>query len=221
MTRSPAPSRSRARAQMAAALAAAVLLAGCITGTRPHFDGDEPPAERTGDAAIDAVLARLDVVRASEFTLTYDVLTRLGGIESIATVVQSDDSRRSITISSTRFIDGGATTPATCDLNTGECEATINDARVSNLQMTHDFYGSSAARRLRVDAGRRIGDARGYHDITASGVDALCADVPVSGGTKTYCALENGALGRYDGNDLVIELTKYSDLPDETAFATN
>ena len=34
--------------------------------------------------------------------------------------------------------------------------AVINDARVSDVQLTHDFYASSAARRLRVDEGRKI-----------------------------------------------------------------
>ncbi len=200
-------------------LLAALALSACATGPRPSFDADEPNQTATGDPAIDAVLERLDQVGIEQFTADYTILTRLGGKESTATVVQASDSRRSITINDIRFLDGTGTS-ATCNLTTDECEAVINDARVSDVQVTHDFYGSSFARRLRVDAGRRIGESRGYTD-TIAGQPATCADVPVSGGTKVYCALDDGPLARYDGNDVVIELVTLSPTPDESTFATN
>ena len=109
---------------------------------------------------------------------------------------------------------------ATCNLTTAECEATINDARVSDVSVTHEFYGKSFAQRLRVDAGRRVGDPQSY-SITQAGQQALCVDVPVVGGTNSYCALSNGVLARYDGNDLFIEMTAYSEFADETAFETS
>ena len=197
---------------------AALALTACATGQRPSFDADDPAPQATGDPAVDAVLERLDRVGLEQFTADYTVLTRLGGIESTATVVQADNSRRSITINDVRFIDGSGTV-ATCDLLTAECEATLNDARVSDVQITHDFYGSSFARRLRVDAGRSLSPARGYTD-TIAGQPAACADVPVSGGTKVYCALDSGPLARYDGNDVVIQLLASTPTPDETKFAT-
>jgi hypothetical protein len=197
---------------------AAVLLTACATGPRPSFDADEPTQQATGDPAIDAVLERLDRVGLEQFTADYTVLTRLGGKESTATVVQASDSRRSITINDVRFLDGTGTA-ATCNLTTAECEAVINDARVSDVQITHDFYGSSFARRLRVDAGRSLAPARGYSE-TIAGQPATCADVPVSGGTKVYCATDAGPLARYDGNDVVIELVSSTPTPDETKFAT-
>ena len=133
--------------------------------------------------------------------------------------MQSAPDRRSITINNVRFIYDGASV-ATCDLVTAECEATINDARVSDVSVTHEFYGKSFAQRLRVDASRRVGDPAGY-SITQAGQQALCVDVPVTGGSNIYCALSNGVLARYDGNDLFIEMTTYSDFPDETAFETS
>ncbi len=199
--------------------AATVALAACATGPRPSFDADEPSQQATGDPAIDAVLERLDRVGIEQFTAGYTILTRLGGMESTATVVQASNSRRSVTINSVRFLDGTGTA-ATCDLMTAECEAVINDARVSDVQVTHDFYGSSFARRLRVDATRSLSPARGYTD-TIGGQPATCADVPVSGGTKTYSALDSGPLARYDGNDVVIELVSSTPTPDETKFATS
>jgi len=197
----------------------AATLAACATGPRPSFDDDEPTQQQTGDPAIDAVLERLDSVGLAQFTADYTILTRLGGKESTATVVQADNSRRSITINEVRFLLG-VSTATTCNLSAAECEAAINDARVSDVQVTHDFYGSSFARRLRVDAGRSLSPARGYTD-TIGGQPATCADVPVSGGTKVYCALDSGPLARYDGNDVLIELVALDPTPDESKFTTS
>lgn len=204
---------------LAVAVMAALTLASCATGPRPSFDADEPAQQATGDPAIDAVLERLGRVGIEQFTADYTVLTRLGDKESTATVVQADNSRRSITINDVRFLDGSGTA-ATCNLTTAECEAVINDARVSDIQITHDFYGSSFARRIRVDAGRSLAPARGYTE-TIGGQPAACADVPVSGGTKVYCALDSGPLARYDGNDVLIELVALNPTPDESKFATS
>jgi hypothetical protein len=209
----------RLRRAALAAVVAAVGLTACATGQRPSFESDQPSLSPTGDAAVDAVLERLDAVGIAQFTADYEVLTRLGGLNSTATVVQADNSRRSVTVNDIRFLNGTGNA-ATCNLTTSECEAVINDARVSDVQLSHDFYGASMARRLRVDAARRIGDTSGY-EITQGGRAALCVDVPVSGGTKVYCALENGVLARYDGADLFIELTGISDVPDETKFASS
>jgi hypothetical protein len=175
-------------------LVAALALASCATGQRPSFDADEPSQQATGDPAIDAVLERLDRVDIAQFTADY-------------------------TINAVRFLDGTGTA-STCNLTTAECEAVINDARVSDVQITHDFYGSSFARRLRVDAGRSLAPARGYTE-TIGGLPATCADVSVSGGTKVYCALDTGPLARYDGNDVMIELLAASPTPDESKFATS
>ena len=204
---------------LAIAAVAAITLAACATGPRPSFDADEPTRTATGDPAIDAVLERLDRVGLEQFTADYTILTRLGDKESTATVVQADNSRRSITINAVRFLDGSGTV-ATCDLTTAECEAVINDARVSDIQITHDFYGSSFARRMRVDAGRSLAPARGYPE-TIGGQPATCADVSVSGGTKIYCALDSGPLARYDGNDVLINLVAVNSSPDESKFATS
>jgi len=130
-----------ARTLLITALAALTLTA-CVTGPRPSFDADDPAEQATGDPAVDAVLDRLDRVGPEQFTAGYTILTRLGGIESTATVVQADNSRRSITINNVRFLDGVGTA-TTCDLATAECEAVINDARVSDVQVTHDFYAPS------------------------------------------------------------------------------
>ena len=67
----------------------------------------------------------------------------------------------------------------------------------------------SFADRLHVDANRNIGPAEGRLD-TIAGQPAACADVPVVGGTVSYCALDAGVVGRYLGADVTIELTSFS-----------
>lgn len=202
-----------------AALLISVALAGCITGQRPSFLEDQPVSAETGDESIDDVLERLDRASLAEFTADYDILTKLGNRSSTATVVQAPVGRRSVTINDIRFVEGTGQ-PATCDLSTGECQASIDDAYVSDVGITHRFYAEDFARRLRVDANRRIGEPVAY-TITAAGLPALCVDVPVSGGTKVYCAIEAGPLALYDGNDVNIALTRFTDVPDESAFETS
>ena len=197
-------------------LTLAATATGCFTGERPTFGC--APGESTGRTEIDEVLNRFECVATSTFTADYIVLTRLGDIDSAAKVVQASSGRRSITINDVRYVyDNGRT--LTCDIVSDTCEAIINEARTSDILLTSEFYAQSMASRLRVDAERRIGDPVGS-EVELGGQAALCVAVPVTGGTKTYCALESGALALFDGSDLFIELTAYSSIPDEAAFDT-
>jgi len=191
-----------------------LVTSACFTGERPSFGCSA--GESTGRTEIDDVLNRLDCVAPSVFTADYTVLTRLGDITSSAKVVQTLDGRRSITINDVRYLyDAGST--ATCDLVSDTCEAVINEARTSDVLLSSEFYAQAMASRLRVDADRRIGDPVASEQ-TFGGQSALCVAIPVTGGTKTYCALASGAIALFDANDLLIELTDYSPTPDEAAF---
>lgn len=204
-------------------VASCALLGGCFTGERPSFDDeDTAPTEATGNADIDTVLGLLDSVDNSEFTAGYDIETKFNSVSSTGLVVQAAGQRRSITVDnearSVRFIVDGQD-ERTCDLLTAECEASLNDARISDTQLSHTFYGPAFAARLRADAVRRIGDPTAYEKSIA-GQNAQCVDVAVAGGTKTYCALGSGALAEFIGADVTIELTSYSPEPDTTKFAS-
>lgn len=209
----------RARHIVRSAVVALTLVAtttSCFTGERPSFGCGAD--ESTGRTEIDDVLNRLECVATSTFTADYTILTRLGDIDSVAKVVQASSGRRSITINDVRYVyDNGRT--VTCDLVTETCEAIINEARTSDVLLTSEFYAQAMATRLRVDAERRIGDPVAS-EVEIAGQPALCVALPVTGGTKTYCALESGALARFDGSDLLIELTDYSATPDEASFET-
>ncbi len=203
---------------------AAIVLAACATGERPEFqdeaDASTSPLASTGNVEIDTVLGLLNSVDRAEFTAGYQIDTVFNSVSSTGLVVQAPGQRRSITIDNdartVRFIIDGPD-KRTCDLIAVECEARLNDARISDTQLPHTFYADAFARRLAADAGRRIGDPALY-EVTIAGQAAQCVDVVVTGGTKTYCALSTGPLARFVGADVVIEMTSYSTQPDESKF---
>ncbi len=209
---------------VAGIVVAGLALTACFTGERPEFEDESTAAAAsTGDAGIDRVLALLDSVGRSEFTVGYDIETKFNTVSSTGLVVQTAGQRRSVTVENddrtVRFIEDGDE-ELTCDLLAAECETSLNDARISDTQLPHTFYGPAFASRLRADALRRIGDPEAYTKSVA-GQTAECVDVAVAGGTKTYCALASGPLAQFVGADVTIELTSYSPEPDTTRFATS
>lgn len=184
-------------------LAALALLTGCATGPRPTL----VEAVSVTDPAVQAVLDRLAPAEEVAFTAAYTITPTTTGTPTEATVRQMD-GRREITIGNVAFVvDGGVAT--TCRIDSQECVDFVDDAAVSDLNVTHRFWGRSFADRLQVDANRNIGPAAGRVE-TIAGHPATCADVPVAGGTVTYCALDAGVLARYLGADVMIELTSFS-----------
>ena len=132
-------------------LAAALLLAGCFTGERPSFTTQQNGAGTlTGDAAIDALLTRLDAaaVTTPTFTAGYDLVVKFGDARKTATVA-ADGEHRAVTIDPVRFVqtEAGSRTCIAGVCNDGERAQAISDT-----QLTFAFYGADAATRLRVDA---------------------------------------------------------------------
>ena len=91
-------------------------------------------------------------------------------------------------------------------------------ARISDTQLSTDFYARSAATRLRRDADARTGDTVAS-TVEIAGQPATCVAIPLSSSTETYCALDSGPLARIDAADVRIELTAYSPVADESKFA--
>lgn len=212
----PIPTRWRWRA-LAVMMLGAVALTGCFTGERPTLAEAAVLGAPVGDPASDAVLTRFAELPDATFTARYEITNNFGPITRDATVVQTADGRRSITIGEVRFIlEPGRS--LTCRLDRDEpCDTQIDDAAVSDLQVTHQFYGRSASDRLRIDAERRVAPTEGY-DASFAGVEARCVTVPVSGGSKAYCALPEGVLASYQGPDVLVVLTGFEPAADESAF---
>lgn len=97
------------------------------------------------------------------------------------------------------------------------CSGTLDDAAVSDLQVTHQFYDRSPATRLTADARRRIGPIESS-TAELAGRDAQCVSIPLDGGSKVYCVLDSGILATYQGPDVIIELLDYRAEIDERSF---
>ncbi len=189
-------------------LVSAVLLAGCVTGERPTLTSEPTDSAATNDPVIDTVLDRLALAEGLTFTATYTITPTSTGVATDATVRQLGDQRR-VTIGDVDFLTDTTGASQTCDVIDSTCVGYLDDAMISNLSITHRFWGDSFADRLKLDASRNLRGAAGQAE-TIAGFPASCADVTVVGGTLRYCALDAGVLARYIGADVKIELTSFS-----------
>lgn len=221
------------RSLVLTALAAGVL-AGCITGERPRFAPDAtesttttstaavpaPPA--VGDAAVQAVLARLETPNVATFTATYSITTKLTPVDAsttptVATVAQVSAAERSVTIGTTRYLQQAAG-QSTCNLTSGACVTGLDNQPISNLMITYDFDAASPAAKLRQDLTTMVA-AGTPSTIDVAGQQATCVAVAFAAGTKTYCALD-GLLAYLDAPDVQIQLTALTATADPALFAT-
>lgn len=199
-------------ARLAAVAGAALLLAGCALGPRPTLTGDP----QVDDAAIDAVVERLDTATEAAFTAVYTITPTIEGAPSATATVQ-----HSPTETYTVFAVGNVVTveyvttdgeQQTCAANRTECViGPLDESRISNLGVSSTFWGPATAQKVRVDSGRNLADAIATTE-TLAGQPAACAEIPVGGLAiaVVYCALDAGPLGAYRGADATIELTSYT-----------
>lgn len=193
---------------------AALVLSACQTGPRPTVTD-----ERKSDPAVRAVTSLLDQARTNgDFTATYDITPAMIGSATASATVVARPNSITIAIRDVLYvIEGGV--GQTCAADRTSCTEGIDDARVSDLSITHAFWADSAAARLRNDAGRSIGNPQPLPDQIAD-QPATCVNVPVAGGTIVYCALDAGPLARYRGADTTIELTSFTPGADEPVGTT-
>jgi len=209
----------RAMRTRAALLSLLLVVGGCFTGERPTFTTEPfPPGSSSGDPAIDQVLEQLDAVNQGPLTADYTVLTKFGNTTRAASV-SLDGARRSVTVGDVRFLTTGGESQTCLLAKSDPCSSSIDPARISDTQITPDFYAADAAKRLRRSAIERIGTPVAHVDQIA-GQSATCVDVPVPGGTSVFCALTNGPLARLDDGAVAINLTQYSPAVAESLFAT-
>jgi len=186
---------------------------GCLTGSRPTL----AEVTATGNADVDDVLSRIGQLSTARYSAHYDVLLRYGDITTPVSASQSDGDRRSLTIGDIRYVVHGQVTK-TCVMSTAECVPRIDPTRVSDVQMTPDFFGTSLIARIELDVSR----AGGQPTVTSEeiqGQQATCVAIPVADGATTYCVLDNGVLARLDAPDLAVTMTGYSSDVDETLYA--
>lgn len=210
--------RSRSRHHLLLAVLVTVgVTSACALGQRPYFD-DAPTlaAQMTGDPAIDAVLGRFDQVSSSVFTADYRTVLVFDGTMSDVRASQAGPTRRSLTVGDVRYItdDAGG---RTCSVSAATCRPSVDGAATSNTGVTPDFVFGDVAKRLRRDALARIAPTTAS-TLEIAGQQATCVDVPVSGGVKVYCALDDGVLARLVSGDVTADLTSYAPGADESLF---
>jgi hypothetical protein len=211
------PSCSVSRRGLSFLALGALLLVGCATGPRAHFADDPKFAldELTGDPAIDAVLTKLDAVTTGPATAMYSVLTKYGNVTHPATVVLSP-GKRSITIDNTHYIQT-EDVAVTCTLEPATCVNGFDPQRISDTLVTYEFYAKDAATGLRRKAAAKIGPATPSTQTLAS-QNATCVDVPLTGGTAVYCALDSGLLAKLDDGAVLVTLKAFGAAADPNTF---
>ena len=196
---------------------ASIATTGCMVGERPSFEQAPTAAGAlTGDPSIDSVLSLLDSVESAVFSASYQALVVFNGVASSVTAAQASSTQRSMTIGDVRYVTDQNGT-RTCSVAAGSCTPVLNAAAVSDTGVTPEFVFGDVARRLRRDANARIGPSVASTREVA-GEQATCVDVPLSGGTKQYCALSNGVLARFVGADVTVDMTSYQRIVDPTLF---
>ena len=211
------PARSLAITVLSIVIGSLVLTA-CLTGKRGHLEQGSSAPSTVSDPAIQAVMAKLETPNTAQYTAVYTIITKFGNSTVKATVAQNSPADRSITIGNVRFLDqqGGA---QTCEVTTGQCDSGLQDQRVSDTQLTHDFFAASPALRLRHDVDTMVSAAVGSTKQIA-GQNATCVQTFFAAGSKTYCALDNGLLAQQDTPDLRIDLTSVTSSADASLFST-
>jgi hypothetical protein len=169
-----------------------------------------------GDAAVDAVLAKLEQPGAPGLTLKYHLVRRLGPLEADAIVVR-DGATTSVTMGDVRVVRQAS--PVTCDLTAASCKGGIDERRFAELGVSSEFWAASPARALRVTYGRRSGPATPSTQ-TIAGLQAQCVDIPVAPGVERYCVSPLGAIALWDTADKHVELLEQRDSPDVALLAT-
>jgi len=199
---------------------AGVVIVGCFTGKRPHFEESSPltAGTLTGDPAIDPLLTRLDTVTPGPATAAYDALTKYGNTTRGA-VVALDGANRSISIGDVRYVQTMAGS-YTCSTDVAQpCSDGWDAARIGDTLLTTDFYAGDTAKRLRRDAQAALAPATAT-DETLAGMPVTCVQLQLPGGTAKYCVLSNGIVALLDDGDVRVALSSYFDSADPTAFAT-
>lgn len=194
------------------------MLTSCFTGERPYFVEEPCAPANTGEPAVDQLIARMFAADATTtgYTARYSVLLRFGNTTTPAAAAIGN-GRRSVTIGDVRYLtdDGRA---LTCTVSTGNCAQGLEPTRVTDTGATIEFYGADAARRLCRDASATLGPSTIRTDTIADQpVD--CADLPLPGGTATYCVLASGAVASIVDGDVIVTLDSFAPTIDESLFA--
>jgi hypothetical protein len=201
-----------------------VLSTACFTGERPTLETSDTVAPVNDPAAA----AILDVLAAApttpSFTVRYEIVTKFGGLETLAVVAVDPILGTSVEIGTTRYLYTAEGTTSTCSTDTFECATGIDETRVSDRQITSTFFKQSAIERIRQDTRVAVAPATGYERTTVVDASSRCADFTVvdsegASRTKLYCVLVNhGVIATMETADLSVQIVGLEDTVDPARF---
>ncbi len=194
-------------------MALAITLASCAVGPRPTLGPTTSLAPIT-DPAISDVIDRLSTTPTTSFTVVYDITTKYGGATSTAEVTFDPSKGTAVLIENVLYVIPVGASEVTCTwieetLTAADCEAGIDETRVSYLQLNSRIFKEAVIDRLRRDAQIAAGASTPRQTDIAER-SAVCSDIPVidsngSEQTKIYCAFSDiGLVASLDTADLTI-----------------
>jgi hypothetical protein len=188
----------------------ALSTTACALGDRPTLAEPAPAADTAAERVLDLLRRAPD----QTFIASYLVTPSSAEAPVDATVTRTAAGVLTVEIGDTVYTTSADGRTTTCDVGGNDCDDFANDARISNLGITHLFWGPAFERRLQTDSSRRIGPSA-QQAATIAGASAECVEVRVQSsldavGIVSYCALGDGLLARYQGADVIIEMLSFS-----------
>jgi hypothetical protein len=201
-----------ARPLLAVAVAV-VLLAACSGGDRPTTapeDGTTTTADARNEAIPPVLASFLERAAAGEdaaFRGSWDVLRKLEGVRSTATVVAGPGGAR-ITVGDLVVVLGER--PATCRTSARSCVGEVREEQLAPFGIFSRFWSGGPADALRAVVRRDDDGPPVQSTRTAAGVRLECVAVPVGSSLPaTACITPEGVFGFVDNPAVRYELTEY------------
>jgi hypothetical protein len=193
-----------------AALVAALALAACSGGDRPSTEArSTTTAEPTEDLPpeAEAFLERAAGAEDTTFEASYDVLRKLGGVRSTASLVVRPDGAR-IEVGDLLVVIGEH--PATCRFSAEACVDEVREDQLAEYGIFSRFWSTGPADALRTVVRRDDDGPPVTSTRTAAGVPLECIAVPVGSSLPaTSCITPEGVFGFVDNPAVRYELTAY------------
>jgi hypothetical protein len=192
-------------------LLAGALLAACSGGDRPSTaEGGTTTttAPQQLPPELEAFLDRASRSADTAFEASWDVLRKLEGVASTASVVAVPGGAARLTVGDLVVVLGEQ--PATCRTSARACVGEVREDQLAAFGIFSSFWSTGPLEALRTaavreDAGLPVASTR-----RAAGVALECLAVPVGTALPaTSCVTPEGVFGFVDNPSVRYELTSY------------
>ena len=194
-----------------AAVLVGALLAACSGGDRPSTAESGTTTTTAPDRLPPEAEAFLDKAARSadtSFEATWDVLRKLEGVASRASVLAAPGGAARLTVGDLVVVSGER--PATCRTSARACVDEVREDQLAAFGIFSTFWSTGPLDALRVAAGRADAGTPVTSTRTAAGVTLECVAVPVGSALPaTSCITPEGVFGFVDNPSVRYELTSY------------